>query len=297
MAQNSPALPFKPGRISALTCMVAALSMAATPAYAVEALPEVEAEPVSAFGLDWSDSSFDATGIETEAETSGYYGRRYRGYRRYRRNRIDGGDILAGVLIIGGIAAIASAASNNNRRERERVVERRRYEDRRYDDRRYNDRRSNPRSSNGSGLDTAVNMCLREIEQDVRVESVDGASRVASGWMVSGTLFNGSGFSCQIDNNGRISSIDYGGFSGVSADEVAPGQWSETRYSEARARMAPQSPTSQTAQVREASYASAEVDGDLSPLVDVNDDQPQPAYPGGPLPGEEFAEEPSQQGG
>ena len=37
----------------------------------------------------------------------------WRGYRH--RDRVDAGDVLAGVLIIGGIAAIASAASNSSR--------------------------------------------------------------------------------------------------------------------------------------------------------------------------------------
>ena len=289
MAQNSPTQSIKTGRIGALACVLAASSMAVTPAYAAEFQTGDPANG-SAVGIDWSDTLYDPGRIEIGEEASEYYGRRYRGYRRYRRNRIDGGDILAGVLIIGGIAAIASAA-NNNRRERERREERRRYEDRRYDDRRYDDRRSqdrdsNPRASSGSGLDNAVGQCLREIEQDVRVDTVDGASRNASGWTVSGTLFNGSGFTCQIDKNGRISTIDCSGFSGVSSQE-AEGQWSEDRYATARASMAPQSPSSQNA---EASFTYAEVDGDLSPLVDVSDGQPQPAYPGGPLPGEELAE-------
>ena len=42
------------------------------------------------------------------AEARGYYG----DYGRHR-DRIDAGDVIAGALIIGGIAAIASAASGN----------------------------------------------------------------------------------------------------------------------------------------------------------------------------------------
>lgn len=268
-------------RISALFCAVAASAMAFSPAQAA-GLPGTSEPHGSAFGMDFSPITvLDGDVAETSAEESEYHRR----YRRYRRNRIDGGDVLAGVLILGGIAAIASAASNNNRRERE---ERRRYEDRRYDDSRYDDRRydrrySNPRRADGSGLDNAVSQCLAEIEQDVRVESVDGASRLASGWIVSGTLFNGTGFSCRIDNNGRISEIDYGGFSGVdysdgfSDEEAQPaaGQWSEASYAEARASVGMQSPDS---------AAPAAVPTD----TEMNDDaEPQPAYPGGPLPGEE----------
>lgn len=265
-------------RIGALVCAFAATSMAVSPAQAA-GLPDTVNDRASAMNFDFSRvSAFDNGSFETAAEESEYH-RRYRRYR-HRRNRIDGGDVLAGVLILGGIAAIASAASNNNRRERDERV---RYENRRYDERRYDDRRSRPRNSDASGLDNAVSQCLAEIEQDVRVESVDGASRVASGWIVSGTLFNGSGFSCQIDNSGRISDIDYGGYSGVNysddftdgVSQPAEGQWSAASYAEARASIGVQSPDSSDTSV---AYSDAVVDEDLGP---------QPAYPGGPLPGEE----------
>lgn len=262
-------------RFGALAGVIAAASMAFTPAQAAEMLPTGTAQG-SAFGADFSAvSPFDPAAYSIE-EDNAEYRRRYRGYRRYRRNRIDGGDVLAGVLILGGIAAIASAASNSRNRE-----ERRRYEQRRYDNQRYDNRRINPRASDGSGLDNAVSQCLAEIEQDVRVESVDGASRVASGWIVSGTLFNGSGFSCQIDNNGRISSVDYSGFSGVGYDGEgyeagqAEGQWSDASYAEARATMGTQS------------YTSSDIRPLTPPASDAAEGEPQPAYPGGPLPGEE----------
>lgn len=247
-----------------------------SPAQAADLAPAAQpANPVvsSVFGT----STYDAA-----AETSEYR-RRYRGWRRYRRNRIDAGDVFAGVLILGGIAAIANAANNNRR---DRYEDRRyRYEDRRDRDRdRYDDRRrSNPRSS-GSGIDSAVSQCLGEIERDVRVDSVDNATRGPSGWEVSGTLFNGSGFTCRIDNSGRISDIDYGGFSSSADfsddgfDAQAEGQWSDDRYARARATTPRAEPT--------AVGDLAAVDGNLA----VTTDEPRPAYPGGPLPGEESFE-------
>ncbi|MHA7818700.1 MAG: hypothetical protein ACX930_03520 [Erythrobacter sp.] len=269
-------------RIGALAGFLAASSMAFTPAYAAEMFPGTTPEG-SAFGVNFDSVSPFETGVyDEDAENSEYHRRYYRHRRYHRRNRIDGGDVLAGVLILGGIAAIASAASRNN--ERRRYEERRRYDDRRYDDRRYDNRRSNPRRSNGTGLDSAVSQCLAEIEQDARVETVDGASRLSSGWIVSGTLFNGTGFSCEIDNNGRISNIDYGGYSGVNyqdrTDMPAEGQWSEASYAEARAAtgiVGPDRPTATQVAYSEPA-ANPTVDGDI---------EPQPAYPGGPLPGEE----------
>ena len=116
---------------------------------------------------------------------------------------------------------------------------------------------------------------VAEIEQDVRVDSVDGASRHASGWTVSGTLFNGSAFNCEIDNNGRVSSVDYSGFSGVGYDEgAAEGQWSDAQYSEARASLG------------DREYVAADI-RPMTPPASSAGDEPQPAYPGGPLPGEE----------
>lgn len=253
-------------RIGAMSAALAAATMALSPAYAA---PAARTAPVG-------HNSFATPGAITGVGETDYH-------RRYRRHhdRIDGGDVLAGVLILGGIAAIASAASNNRERERE---ERRRYEERRYDDQRYDERRSNPRSSNGSGLDNAVSQCLAEIERDVRVDSVDAASRNASGWSVSGTLYDGSRFDCQIGNNGRISGIDYSGFSGVSYDdegfvpygegEEAEGQWSADSYADARAA------------IGVGNYAASDI-RTVTPPSSTAANDPQPAYPGGPLPGEE----------
>ena len=251
-------------RIGAFAGFVAAASMTITPAYAAEVTSTGSSDIATSFLSDLNaDDAFGSSTYEETAETAEYH-RRYRGYRRYRRNRIDAGDVVAGVLILGGIAAVASAASNNNRRDRYRERERVRVRERE-DNRRYDQRRTTRSTNSGSGLENAVSMCRNEIEQDVRVESVDGASRVAEGWVVSGTIFNGSSFTCQIDNNGRISNVDYSGF--ANADN----QWSDDRYADARASL------------ENDRYARADIDADV-------DDGPQPAYPGGPLPGEELSE-------
>lgn len=262
-------------RIGAYVGVVAAASMAFTPAqaapastnstvgYATAVLAGITADGVF-------DDSHGSSSYDEQADTAEWRGRRWRGRRGWRRDRIDGGDVLAGVLVLGGIAAIASAASNNRRRERDVVVVERQRATVRYDDRRYDDRRINPRASNGSGIDSAVSQCLTEIERDVRVDSVDGASRLAQGWVVSGTLFNGAGFTCQIGNDGRISDINYGGgfegseYGSGSGDYAsADGQLSDVRYADARAA----------------------VGADVY-RVPAETGEPLPAYPGGPLPGE-----------
>jgi hypothetical protein len=97
-------------------------------------------------------------------------------------------------------------------------------------------------------------MCLSEIERDVRVDGVDNVQRTAGGWAVTGTLFDGSPFLCSIGSDGRIDTIDYGGFVGSAEAEDLRGaparerafasqravpaeQWSDVRYLRARANV------------------------------------------------------------
>ncbi len=263
-------------RMAGAAGLLAAASMAFTPAQAqAQAAEAAPVAPMASHTLfqQGAGEHFDSSRYDSEAETGEWRGRRYgwrRGHRRHRRG-IDGGDVLAGVLILGGIAAIASAASNKNER---------RYEERRtvrYDDRRIRNRNR----TTGAGIDNAVDQCVAEIEQDVRVEGVSSATRAASGWIVSGTLFDGSGFTCTIDNSGRISDIDYGRFSAIEGGNYgeADGQWSDRSYADARARAG--------------SPDYADTDEVTAPSQDVaysdpaDYDGPLPAYPGGPLPGEE----------
>ena len=111
-------------------------------------------------------------------------GDRHRGH-----DRIDAGDVIAGALIIGGIAAIASAASNNRNDRYDRGD---RYRDRDYDyDRGYNE---NGYYQNGYGSRTAVDQCVRaaQIEArrygNARVTDVTRIDRIRGGYEVRGRL-------------------------------------------------------------------------------------------------------------
>lgn len=145
------------------------------------------ATPIDAGALGWTAASDTAQGWRSS--------RGYRGYRGNRRHRsgIDGGDVLAGILVIGGIAAIASAASKNNRD--------RRYEDRDYrnDAPRYDDRRADPRQDSrydrGTGdMESAINACSdaaeRQAGRDARVSAIESVVRDGQGWRVEGELSN-----------------------------------------------------------------------------------------------------------
>ncbi|MEZ5744472.1 MAG: hypothetical protein R3D89_12320 [Sphingomonadaceae bacterium] len=138
----------------------------------------------------------------------------------HRDRGIDGGDVVAGILIIGGIAAIASAASNANKNKRyrdSRDDDYRDYRDRdyrerdgRYGDDRYDDRRSDYRGA--GGMDAAVDTCVAEVERGNRqVDTVDGANRDGSDWRIEGRMTNGSDFACTIGNDMRVRSATVDG--------------------------------------------------------------------------------------
>ncbi|WP_305095650.1 hypothetical protein [Croceibacterium aestuarii] len=148
------------------------------------------------------------------------------GWRRHHRHRdgIDGGDVLAGVLILGGIAAIASAASKQDRAERYPAPPP------------YPQQRQGYSSDgNGRGIDGAVEMCVGQVERGRdRVGTVDSANRDATGWSVTGTIEGGQSFSCRIDSDGRLRSLDIGGWQGAAA--AGPDrQYSDDVYRQARA--------------------------------------------------------------
>ena len=159
-----------------------------------------------------------------------------RDWHRHHRDGVDGGDILAGALIIGGIAAIASAASKS---KRDREIREDRYPNPEpYPQERYDYRAPPPAHDyQAGGINDAVNSCAGEVERgDARVASVDNASRSEDGWRVAGQLEAGGGFNCWIDNDGRIRSVDLGEtyYEGASASEPAGEQWDDEAYASAR---------------------------------------------------------------
>ena len=256
--------------------LTAALSMAATPAVAAE-LPRPSGHvPFEMHGV-----------FMAEDETADNFR-----HRRYRRNRVDAGDVIAGVLVIGAIAAIASSASSSKRDRRTR--------DDRYDNRdvqqRSQPRRGDARFNGESGIDGAVSQCVSAIERDVRVDSVDTVNRSADGWRVTGSIYNGEGFACQINARGEIQDISYGGqFSAQSsAAPVQDRQWSEDRYAAAWDRVEQGETAQQTRSANASEVQQASTDYG-EPRYTPQQAQQQPAYPGGPLEGETLEERADEQ--
>lgn len=243
-------------RFAAFTALAASVSMAATPAIAAP-LPAVAQSPVPAFAVLHAQADDGSV-----VENSRGWGR-YPSYGRYKRHRggVDGGDVLAGVLILGGIAAVAAAASNSKKdrdyRDRDYRGDDYRGDDDGYrnsepdyrgDD--YNYRQSQGGTySQGRGIDGAVDQCVAEVERKDSVDNVEGVQRSGNGWSVNGTLRDGRSFSCSIDSGGRIGGIRYSEDSASMDDrsgdgrygDASPGngQWSDDAYARARDAQGP----------------------------------------------------------
>lgn len=239
-------------RFASAAALAATLSMAAAPLAAAD-LPQVAAPASAGQG-----GIFDADSVNAQ------------GHRRwYRRDRVDAGDVIGGILVLGTIAAVASAAS--------RASQRARYPDRDYRypsrdrdygydrdyrypsrDRGYGyerDDRGRPygsRMNDSRGIDRAVDMCAAEVERSARVDAIDSVNRTGEGWTVTGQLRTGEPFTCSIGPDGRIDAVDYG----RRGAQVEDRQWDDARYAAARA---------------------------------ARDPAGAPSYPGGPLPGDEDA--------
>lgn len=106
-----------------------------------------------------------------------------------------------------------------------------------------------PNDYRPQGLEGAADLCLREVERDARANEVTRVERNAGGWLVTGSMADGAAFSCSIGADGRIDRIEIGG------------------------------------QTRE--LGSADDDSEVYRTASADDAGPQPAYPGGPLPGED----------
>jgi hypothetical protein len=116
-------------------------------------------------------------------------------HRRYHhRDRVDGGDILAGIVLIGAIAAIAGSGKKDRDRDQ-------RNDDVRYDpDYRGEDYRAAPDAPQsgqwvpgGNSAETrAVDACSwaaeGEVGTEARVGQIDGVTAEGNGWRVTGNV-------------------------------------------------------------------------------------------------------------
>ena len=149
---------------------------------------------------------------------------RHGGWGHRHHDRIDAGDVIGGLLIIGTIAAIASAASKDRRDRRDR--------DERYDPPyREQDRRAVSNDDPGDDDDApqpgaygrgeaearATDACSWAVEGEMggnaRVDDIGETRADGDGWYVTGTASDGDGearsFGCSF-REGRVVDVSFG---------------------------------------------------------------------------------------
>jgi hypothetical protein len=145
-----------------------------------------------------------ATGIVATASPADARWKRYHD----RRIDVDAGDVIAGIALIGVIAAIADSADGGKKRERQR--DRDRDYDRDYDQQTGSDYdRRDTRSADPR--DNAADACILAVENRAgatsRVDRIDSVERDGSGWRVDGIVRRASAnayavrddFTCRYD--------------------------------------------------------------------------------------------------
>lgn len=238
--------------LAAMPAALAALSLTIVPAQAAE-MPVMRQAPAHADVVPVLDVEASQT-----AE--------HRRYHRYRYRRGPGlGDVLAGVLIVGAIAHVAKAATRDERRER--------------------DYRRDANWDDGRGIDRAVEMCVDAVDRERRVETVDRVDRTARGWIVQGTITRGDPFTCRINENGRVEDVDFGSRGArYDDDRDYDERYEDAGYDRDERRYENDQGEDDDAQWDDERYASewSRVDRQA-----VEPQGAQPAYPGGPIEGDD----------
>jgi hypothetical protein len=147
---------------------------------------------------------------------------------RDRDNGISTGEVIAGAVILGGIAAILSSSGNKDRNYRDRNY--RGYDNnynRGYD---RNNRHKNNGYNNGNGR-RAIERCVRAAERDARrggyryanVTQIRDVDNTRYGWRVKGRIevqgargYRGDSgkFTCDL-SRGRVVDLDFRGIRGL----------------------------------------------------------------------------------
>lgn len=147
-------------------------------------------------------ASLAATPAAAQGWGGGWGGHRH-------RDHIDAGDVIAGVLIIGGIAAIVSAASKNKRDSRDDGYRGDYPRERQGSN--YGNDNDQQWQQNGS-VDSAVNRCSNEVSRGSgRKFSVETINRDGDGWRVEGRAAEGGNFTCSVDTSGQIRNVQVDG--------------------------------------------------------------------------------------
>ena len=150
-------------------------------------------------------------------------------HRRWRhRDGVDAGDVVAGVAVVGVLAALASAVSKQSQRDRART-QGYPYPERPYD---YRANPSDSRYEDSRGIDRAVDACAREVERSGAIDTIDTVERTDNGWHVAGRRQGGAAFDCSVGNDGRVQGLDNGRIGGVEDRQRDDDRYAAARQSQ-----------------------------------------------------------------
>lgn len=156
---------------------------------------------------------------------------------RYDRDRdgIGVGEIIAGALIIGGIAAVAGSIGNDRDRYRDRTYGGPYYGNDRYNDRYAYNRAGNPRQAVQQCVNAAQQNARRYTRSGARVTDIRDVDRKRDGYRVKGTIvvnernrgwgrdynyrsrgrdYDTGRFTCDV-RYGRVVDLNYSGIRGL----------------------------------------------------------------------------------
>jgi hypothetical protein len=140
----------------------------------------------------------------------------------HHHDGIDAGDLFAGLLIVGGIAALAVAASHASQRHQVQTDQNYRDYPDQPNDNTYrpepnrldtyreasppsDDFRGDPGYARPVSVDGAVDACVGAVQNGQRgVEGIVSVNREGNGWRVAGRDRDGNDFTCSVAGDGRI---------------------------------------------------------------------------------------------
>jgi hypothetical protein len=160
------------------------------------------------------------TPLAAQAHPGGWGG----GWGRHRDRGPDAGDVIAGLLVLGGIAAVATAIANKNRNEDARSAPPPNYPQDRPTWKEPSWEDQDPRwsavpppssaSANGwepgvhdRALDDAVEACASRARDRGGLDQIWDAARAQDGYRVRGNLGTGNPFICNVDRSGRVTDL------------------------------------------------------------------------------------------
>ncbi len=139
---------------------------------------------------------------------------RGRNHYRYRHGRHDDGfdlgDVITGILVIGGAVAVANAISDNADDDRPSYPDRYPYP-RDANSFPYDEHTPDPVHDGQAEMARAIDRCIADVEREERIATVDVASRVLNGWTVEGVLRSGGLYRCEVDSFGDIRNVSVDG--------------------------------------------------------------------------------------